>query len=130
MSTKTQNRQKTVARFMLLSLIGGGVALLANAKNISEKLANDNNLQTLKPLVVKGQVNKTLEIFSLTTSQGGRYHIYDPEAIIDGLAKQRGIHSGYYEIDRICVKGLVSQVGNYGHLGQFERQLTVVGRCD
>lgn len=130
MPTHTQNRSKIVAKVALISLIGAGMALLANAKNISAKLAGEHNLQTLQPQIIKGAVNKTVEVFSLTTPQGQQYHVYDPESIIDGLAKQRGIYSHYYQMDRVCIKGLISQVGNYGHLGQFERQLTIVGRCD
>ncbi|WP_230659062.1 hypothetical protein [Psychrobacter sp. I-STPA10] len=130
MSTRTQNRSKTVAKVALISLIGTGVALLANAKNISAKLADEHNVKTLQPQTIKGAVNKTVEVFSLMTPQGQQYHVYDPESIIDELAKQRGIYSHYYQMDRVCIKGLISKVGSYGHLGQFERQLTVTGRCD
>ena len=130
MITPIQEHQKTVVKVVLISVIGIGMALLANAKNLSEKVANEHNLKTIQPQIVKGKVHKTLEIFSLATPEGGQYYVYDPEAIIDGLAKQRGVYSSYYQLDRVCIKGLVSQVGNYGHLGQFERQLTVVGHCE
>lgn len=130
MPTRTQNRPKVIAKVALISLIGAGVALLANAKNNSEKLADKHDIKTLQPKIIRGAVNKSLEIFSLTTQQGQQYHIYDPELTIDGLAKQRGIYSHYYQMDRVCIKAIVSDVGSYGHLGQFERQLTVVGRCD
>ena len=130
MPTHTQSRSKIVAKVALISLIGAGVALLANAKNISEKLLKESDCKTQQPQTVKGAITKSVEIFSLTTPQGQRYHIYDPESIIDGLAKQRGIYSNYYQMDRVCIQGLISQVGNYGHLGQFDRQLTIVSRCD
>ncbi len=125
-----QKRPQAFAKLALISLIGAGIALLANSKAVSDSLADKAQQDQLQPQLLVGSVSKTLEQFSFTTTQGVQYHVNDPSNIVDKLAKQRGIHQPLYTLERVRLKGLISQPGNYGHMGYYERQLTVTGLDD
>lgn len=118
---------KTAAKLALIALIGAGATWLATQKNLAEVLAPNANVDSLRPQQMRGQVIKTLEQFSFSSEEGGQYHIFDPNHLIDKLAKQRGIDSTLYELSDVSIKGVISKVGNYGHMGRFERQIIVTG---
>lgn len=118
---------KTAAKLALIALIGAGATWLATQKNLAEVLAPNANVDSLRPQQMRGQVIKTLEQFSFSSEEGGQYHIFDPNYLIDKLAKQRGIDSTLYELSDVSIKGVISKVGNYGHMGRFERQIIVTG---
>lgn len=118
---------KTAAKLALLALIGAGATWLATQKNLAEVLAPNANVDSLRPQQMRGQVIKTLEQFSFSSEEGGQYHISDANNLIDNLAKQRGIDATLYELSDVSIKGVISKVGNYGHMGRFERQIIVTG---
>ena len=132
----SKKSQKVAIPLSIISLIAGTVALSAYAhtpqiSHTSQATAQPSaqSPQTIKLERMQGDINKTLEIFSLTTKQSQRYYVYDPDNLLDGIAKQHGITSSYYQLKGVCVTGNLSAKGSYGHLGQFERQLTVKGLC-
>lgn len=125
--TKTPVTQpkNTFTKLALISLVALGAAWLVNQKGFSETLAPQVGEDSLKPKSFQGSVVKTLEQFSLTAKEGGEYHIFDPNNLLNDVAKKRGIKGDLYEMKEVCIKGIVSPVGNYGHLGRYERQITV-----
>ncbi len=76
-----------------------------------------------KPLSYSGQVHKNSHFFTLTTP-AKTYHLYDPYAILDTIAKQQGFTDNNYSFTT-CIQAIRSPKGNYGYLGQFDYQLTV-----
>ena len=95
---------------------------------INKTLASQGKpeIQTLKPQEMKGTVVYTFEEFSFTNEAGVGYHVFDPNDVLASMAKDRGVFDTHYTLNRVRIKGIVSGVGNYGHMGRFERQLTVV----
>lgn len=120
---------KTAAKLALIALIGVGATWFATQKNLAEVLAPNANVDSLRPQPMKGRVLKTLEQFSFSSDEGRQFHISDPNNLLDGIAKQRGIDATLYELSDVCIKGVVSKVGNYGHMGRFERQIIITGLC-
>ena len=118
---------KTAAKLALIALVGIGATWFATQKNLAEVLAPNANVDSLRPQPMNGHVLKTLEQFSFSSDEGGQFHISDPNNLLDGIAKQRGIDSTLYELSDVSIKGVVSKVGNYGHMGRFERQIIVTG---
>ena len=118
---------KTAAKLALIALVGVGATWFATQKNLAEVLAPDANVDSLRPQSMNGHVLKTLEQFSFSSDEGGQFHISDPNNLLDGIAKQRGIESTLYELSNVSINGVVSKVGNYGHMGRFERQIIVTG---
>lgn len=122
-------RKNSILKFALLALIGIGATSFAAQQAMSAKLSAHLDNPGLKPKPVTGTVLKTLEQFSFSSNTGQQYHIDDPSNIIDSIAKQRGIKDSFYKLDNVCIKGVVSKVGSYGHMGYFERQIIVTGKC-
>jgi len=118
---------KTAAKLALIALVGVGATWFATQKNLAEVLAPKANVDSLRPQLMNGRVLKTLEQFSFSSDEGGQFHISDPNNLLDSIAKQRGIDSTLYELPEVSIKGVVSKVGNYGHMGRFERQIIVTG---
>lgn len=133
MTAPTSNKKnsitspKTAAKLALIALVGVGATWFATQKNLAEVLAPNANVDSLQPQSMNGHVLKTLEQFSFSSEEGGQFHISDPNNLLDGIAKQRGIDSTLYELPEVSIKGVVSKVGNYGHMGRFERQIIVTG---
>lgn len=126
---KDTKHKNSTLKLALIALIGIGVTSFAAQQAMSAKLSANLNNPGLKPKPVTGTVLKTLEQFSFSSHAGQQYHIDDPSNIIDSIAKQRGIKDSFYKLDNVCIKGVVSKVGSYGHMGYFERQIIVTGRC-
>lgn len=129
-SRSDQMPKRLFPKVILFSFIAGGVALFMGNQATADstmKLLNKSNINTE---VVTGNVTKTLEQFSLTTEQGTQYHVYDPDAILDKLAQQRINQDGLYELDNVKVKAIVSDVGNYGHMGYYQHQITIIGLAE
>ena len=121
--------QKTSAKIALLALFGLGASWFMAQQAFTAKLPAVDNDTGLQVRSVTGTVIKTLEQFSLTTNEGGQYHVFDPNNLIDGFAKKRGIKGDLYEMNDVCLKGVISPVGNYGHLGRYERQIVITHIC-
>lgn len=124
---KTIASPKTAAKLALIALVGVGATWFATQKNLAEVLAPNANVDSLRPQLMNGHILKTLEQFSFSSDEGGQFHISDPNNLLDSIAKQRGIDSTLYELSDVCIKGVVSKFGNYGHMGRFERQIIVTG---
>lgn len=120
-----QQRQKTTVTIALIALIGAGATWLMSQKALSDTIMPQVGESGLKPLPYEGTVVKTLEQFSLTSRDGITYHLNDPNNLINKVAKRRGVTQNLYQLDNIKLKGIVSPVGNYGHMGRWERQITV-----
>lgn len=91
-----------------------------------------------------GLVHRSGDEFTLTTASA-TYHVVDPLAIIDSIAKQHAQNrreaqhnkpssqdkknipavNDYYDIN-VCVVAELSQKGHYGYLGHLDYQLTIV----
>lgn len=125
--TNSITTPKTAAKLALIALVGIGATWFATQKNLAEVLAPNANVESLRPQAMNGHVIKTLEQFSFSSDEGGQFHISDPNNLLDGIAKQRHIDSTLYELSDVYIKGVVSKVGNYGHMGRFERQIIVTG---
>lgn len=123
-------RKSALTKLFLISAVGVGLSLITSAKLVATNLADKAGQDSVQPQVLVGSVNKSLEQFSFTTEQGVQYHISDPSNIIDDLAKKRGVIHPFYELHRVRVKALISKAGNYGHMGHYERQITVVGLAE
>ena len=123
-------RKSALTKLFLISAVGVGLSLITSAKLVAINLADKAGQDSVQPQVLIGSVNKSLEQFSFTTEQGVQYHISDPSNIIDDLAKKRGVIHPFYELHRVRVKALISKAGNYGHMGHYERQITVVGLAE
>ena len=126
---QNNKRKNSILKFALLALIGIGATSFAAQQAMSAKLSAQLDNPGLKPKPVTGTVLKTLEQFSFSSSAGQQYHIDDPSNIIDSIAKQRGFKDSFYKLDNVCIKGVISKVGSYGHMGYFERQIIVTGKC-
>ena len=134
--TPNNNRQGA-AKIALIALFGLGATWFAAQQALTSRFSSENgsndldtfDIKRLKPQLFSGHVVKTLEQFSLTTNEGGQYHVFDPNSLIDGLAKKRGIKGDLYEMNDVCLKGVISPVGNYGHLGRYERQIVITHIC-
>ncbi|SJM37608.1 hypothetical protein A1019T_01587 [Psychrobacter pasteurii] len=127
---KNPYRRSALTKLFLISAVGVGLSLISSAKLAATNLADKKNQDSIKPQILAGKVTKSLEQFSFTTEQGVQYHIADPSHILDDLAKKRGVVDGFYTLNRVRVKALISKVGNYGHMGYYERQVTIVGIAD
>lgn len=114
-------------KLLLISVVGVGFALLSTSKLVASSLADKTDNESFKSQVLVGSVKKKLQQFSFVTEQGVQYHIADPSNILDDLAKKRGITDPFYQLNRVRVKVLISKVGNYGHMGYYERQITILG---
>lgn len=128
-------KNKTKLKVALISVMGLGLALFAHSKtsiteteNSSSKVVEKSSVMV--PQVVTGKVNKTLEEFSITARNGVSYHVADPSHLLDKLAKKRGNTHPLYQLDNVRIKGLISPAGNYGHMGYYQYQLTVVDVSD
>lgn len=132
--------------FLTMLVTGGATWLLAkaNSKALREKTldsspentteGNEKSIlntlppfKTITPQSYTGLVHKSLEIFTFTTP-AMTYHVADPSNLLDELAKEQGITTPFYDIDT-CVRGVLSEKGQYGHLGHLDYQLNIVGRC-
>lgn len=122
------SNRKSSLKFVLIALIGVGVTGFAAQQAMSAKLSANLDNPGLRPKPMTGTVYKTLEQFSFSSTDGNQYHVDDPSNIIDGIAKQRGIEQSLYELEDVCIKGVISKVGNYGHMGRFERQIIVTDK--
>lgn len=129
-NSKNPYRRSALTKLFLISAVGVGLSLISSAKLAATNLADKKDQGSIKPQVLAGKVTKSLEQFSFTTEQGVQYHIADPSHILDDLAKKRGVVDGFYTLNRVRVKALISKVGNYGHMGYYERQVTIVGIAD
>jgi len=129
-ASKNPYRKSALTKLFLISAVGVGLSLITSAKLVATNLADKAGQDSVQPQVLVGSVNKSLEQFSFTTEQGVQYHISDPSNIIDDLAKKRGVIHPFYELHRVRVKALISKSGNYGHMGHYERQITVVGLAE
>ena len=127
---KNPYRRSALTKLFLISAVGVGLSLISSAKLAATNLADKKKQDSIKPQILAGKVTKRLEQFSFTTEQGVQYHIADPSHILDDLAKKRGVVDGFYTLNRVRVKALISKVGNYGHMGYYERQVTIVGITD
>ena len=133
---RPNNNRQGAAKIALITLFGLGATWFAAQQALTSRFSSETgpngldslDIKGLKPQLVSGHVVKTLEQFSLTTQEGGQYHVADPNHIIDSIAKQRGIQGDLYDMNDVRIKGVISQVGNYGHLGRYERQIIVTGK--
>ncbi|WP_028858635.1 hypothetical protein [Psychrobacter phenylpyruvicus] len=123
-------RKTALTKLFLITAVGVGLSLISSAKLAATGLADKEDPGSFKPQVLAGKVTKNLEQFSLTTEQGVQYHVADPSNILDDLAKKRGVVGSFYTLNRVRVKAVISKPGNYGHMGYYERQITVVGIAD
>lgn len=97
--------------------------------------ADFNNIVTAN--TYRGMVHKDSHSFTLTTATM-TYHVLDPFAIVDKLAKDHAEQlkqnfntdtqtiSDYYDFE-VTVLAELSQKGHYGYLGHLDYQLTIVG---
>lgn len=126
---------------------GGWHYMKAQAQHRRDHTAGFNKLVTAN--TYHGLIHKDGDELTLTTA-GGSYHVLDPLAIIDKIAKARLASadkekvahkpqvSRYDNLDRpnryydlpVSIMAEVSQKGRYGHLGRFDYQLTVVEAAD
>ena len=127
---KNPYRKAALTKLFLITAVGVGLSLITSAKLAATGLVDKKNPQSIKPQVMVGKVIKSLEQFSFTSEQGVQYHVADPSNILDDLAKKRGIVDSFYTLNRVRVKVLISKAGNYGHMGYYERQITIVGIAD
>ena len=123
-------RKAALTKLFLITAVGVGLSLISSAKLAATGLADKKDSGSIKPQILAGKVTKSLEQFSFTTEQGVQYHVADPSNILDDLAKKRGIVDSFYTLNRVRVKAVISKAGNYGHMGYYERQLTIVGIAD
>lgn len=123
--TPNNNRQGA-AKIALIALFGLGATWFAAQQALTSRFSSENgsndldtlDIKGLKPQLFSGHVVKTLEQFSLTSRAGITYHLNDPNNLINKVAKRRGVTQNLYELDDIKLKGIVSPVGNYGHMGR------------
>lgn len=128
--SKNPYRKAALTKLFLISAVGAAIGLLSASPLLAGYAADKADQDSIEPQVLVGSVKKSLEQFSFTTEQGAQYHIDDPSHILDGLAKSRGIIDSYYNLNRVHVKAVISKVGNYGHMGYYERQIVIVGLAD
>lgn len=127
---KNPYRKSALTKLFLISAVGVGLSLISSAKLASSTVAHKAGQDAITPKVLVGKVTKGLEQFSFTSEQGVQYHISDPSHILDDLAKKRGVVDNFYTLNRVRVKAVISKAGNYGHMGYYERQISIVGIAD
>lgn len=128
--SKNPHRKAALTKLFLISVVGATIGLFSTSSLLASYAAGKTGQDSIKPQVLAGKVTKSLEQFSFTTEQGVQYHVADPSNILDDLAKKRGVLGNFYTLNRVRVKAVISKPGNYGHMGYYERQLTIVGIAD
>ncbi|MFW2177450.1 MULTISPECIES: hypothetical protein [unclassified Moraxella] len=116
----------TTGAVTTLGVVGGWHYLKSDAKHRRQHLQGYHNEVSVQSYC--GRIEKTPNGLTLVTDATS-YHLHDPMAIIDDLAKEAGITQAprqkVYHFDG-CVMATISPKGHYGYLGHLPYQLTVV----
>ncbi len=85
-----------------------------------------------KKVSIEGLITKGFEIYELKTKSGEILHVFDPQQhlkpiIAEGFKNQSG--ETLWLTIPVCIDGLLSPKGQYGHMGSYIQQIEIIGLC-